>query len=301
MSEKNYLDKTGALYEAIKIKAYVASNYATQSMLTSLSSVESTLNSTQNSQLGSLSNENINRQSDIASLSESLSEQADDIASLAQAQSEAGGNVGARLDSLSNENVSQASDIASLSLSMSEFDDNIASLSSVQSEALIDIGRQQIITNSLASQNSTEDANIASLSSENSTQTVEINSLSSAEVEIKSELVELGSEVADKTEIDDTATTTENTWSASKIQSIVNALNSLTFAVVSVLPTTDISTRTIYLVPRTTAQTNNTFDEYMYINNQWEIIGNTDVDLSGYVQDSDLVPITNAEIDAMWD
>ena len=60
----------------------------------------------------------------------------------------------------------------------------------------------------------------------------------------KAKLVELGSEVADKTEIDDTATTTENTWSASKIQSIVNALNSLTFAVVSVLPTTDISTRT---------------------------------------------------------
>ena len=69
----------------------------------------------------------------------------------------------------------------------------------------------------------------------------------------------------------------------------------------NVLPTTDISTRTIYLVPKTTAQTNNSFDEYMYINNTWERIGSTDVDLSGYVQDSDLVPITNAEIDAMWD
>lgn len=298
MSEKNYLDKTGALYEAIKIKAYVASNYATQSMLTSLSNAESSLNSTQNSQLSSLSTENINRQSDIASLSESLSEQADDIASLAQAQSEAGGNVGARLDSLSNENVSQASDIASLSLSMSELDDNIASLSTAQSE--ID-GTQNSSISSLAIQNSTQTVDISSLTSQNSTQTVEINSLSSAEVEIKSELVELGSEVADKTEIDDSATTTDNTWSASKIQSIVNALNSLTFAVVSVLPTTDISTRTIYLVPRTTAQTNNSFDEYMYINNKWEIIGNTDVDLSGYVQDSDLVPITDAEIDAMWD
>lgn len=103
------------------------------------------------------------------------------------------------------------------------------------------------------------------------------------------------------TEINDSATTNSNTWSANKIASVIAAIDSLTYAVVQTLPTTDISTTTIYLLPKTTAQTNNVYDEYMYINNVWEKIGTTEVDLSGYVKESDLVPISNQDIDAMFE
>lgn len=44
----------------------------------------------------------------------------------------------------------------------------------------------------------------------------------------------------------------------------------------------------------------NIYDEYVYVNGKFEKIGTTDVDLSGYVQEEDLVAITNSEIDTIW-
>jgi hypothetical protein len=51
-------------------------------------------------------------------------------------------------------------------------------------------------------------------------------------------------------------------------------------------------------VPNTTSDSDS-YDEYMLINGAFEKVGNTAVDLSGYVQDSDLVEITTAEINAL--
>ena len=39
----------------------------------------------------------------------------------------------------------------------------------------------------------------------------------------------------------------------------------------------------IYLVPKTTSKTNNVYNEYMYIDSTWELIGDTQADLSNYV------------------
>jgi hypothetical protein len=58
--------------------------------------------------------------------------------------------------------------------------------------------------------------------------------------------------------------------------------------VVNVLPTENIDTSAIYLVPSSTPETSNTYDEYMYINNNWEKLGgNLVIDLSNYVQFTD--------------
>lgn len=43
------------------------------------------------------------------------------------------------------------------------------------------------------------------------------------------------------------------------------------------------------------------YDEYIYVNNAFEKIGNTDIDLSGYVLTTDLVEITNEEVQNLWD
>ncbi len=52
--------------------------------------------------------------------------------------------------------------------------------------------------------------------------------------------------------------------------------------IVTALPTTDISTNKIYFVPKDTAETNDFYDEYMYINDSWEFIGTTQIDLANY-------------------
>lgn len=56
---------------------------------------------------------------------------------------------------------------------------------------------------------------------------------------------------------------------------------------------------TIYMLPITDAAGDNKFTEWMVINGAWEKIGSSDVDLTGYVQDSDLNAITNGEIDTV--
>lgn len=97
------------------------------------------------------------------------------------------------------------------------------------------------------------------------------------------------------------------------LQNLVDALQSggLTREVVTTLPTgSAIKTNVIYMIlasndsldggdPSTSATTtpygtnNNSYNEYMYINNAWERIGSTEVNL-------DIDPITDDEIDTAW-
>lgn len=70
------------------------------------------------------------------------------------------------------------------------------------------------------------------------------------------------------------------------IGTAIGNINSFDMVVVQTLPTQDINTHTIYLVPKT-GETNDIYDEYVYINNNWEMVGNTQIDLSNYVQKTD--------------
>lgn len=54
------------------------------------------------------------------------------------------------------------------------------------------------------------------------------------------------------------------------------------FVPVSTLPTTNIKTNKIYIVPNSLASPeNNLYDEYIYKNNAWELIGTSQIDLNG--------------------
>lgn len=63
---------------------------------------------------------------------------------------------------------------------------------------------------------------------------------------------------------------------------VYNGINT-NFQVVNVLPTENISTSTIYLVPSQNPTSENVYDEYIYVNGNWEHIGSTTIDLSDYV------------------
>lgn len=80
--------------------------------------------------------------------------------------------------------------------------------------------------------------------------------------------------------IDDSSVSTSTTWSSSKI---VSELASAGFdiEIVSELPTTG-DPHTIYFIASSSSVTGNVYDEYMYINGNWEQVGSTSVDLSQY-------------------
>jgi hypothetical protein len=83
--------------------------------------------------------------------------------------------------------------------------------------------------------------------------------------------------------------TTSNTYTKAEVDSLIAAAKNGRFEVVVTLPFTDIKTNVIYLVPKTVAQTDNIYDEYVNLDatpNGWEKIGDTEIDLSGYIQGS---------------
>lgn len=85
--------------------------------------------------------------------------------------------------------------------------------------------------------------------------------------------------------------TKTQTYTKAEVDTIVANIKNSRFEVVSSLPTSDIKTNVIYLVPSSSAITSNIKDEYINLDGTssgWEIIGSTDVDLSNYVTVTDL-------------
>ena len=76
------------------------------------------------------------------------------------------------------------------------------------------------------------------------------------------------------------------TYTKTEVDNLISAISTIQFEVVAELPTTNIKTNVIYLVPKSTAQTSNVKDEYINLDGTtagWEKIGDTAIDLSGYV------------------
>lgn len=70
----------------------------------------------------------------------------------------------------------------------------------------------------------------------------------------------------------------------SAIATAVAGANHLKRAIVESLPeVAEADLNTIYMVPKTSGSGQNTYDEYMVLSGAWEILGNTDVDLTDYV------------------
>ena len=78
-----------------------------------------------------------------------------------------------------------------------------------------------------------------------------------------------------------------NYYDMDTIDSMLNAITTLDIQVVSTLPTENISTTTIYLKGNETSDTND-YEEWIYVNNNWELIGTTAVDLSDYALKTDI-------------
>lgn len=106
--------------------------------------------------------------------------------------------------------------------------------------------------------------------------------------------------------------TKTETYTKQEVNAAIAAANHLKFQVVGELPSEDIDPNTIYLVAKEPSGQDG-YTEYLYVNEKWEILGDTSVDLSGYVtteslaetlagyvKTTDMVEITAEQIQAMF-
>lgn len=73
---------------------------------------------------------------------------------------------------------------------------------------------------------------------------------------------------------------------ATEISKAVANADHLKREIVTALPTDEISESTIYMVEITDGSGNQKYEEFMYINNDWEKIGDSAVDLTGYATET---------------
>ena len=84
------------------------------------------------------------------------------------------------------------------------------------------------------------------------------------------------------------------------IDAALSTLDVSIFMVVESLPAVNTANlNKIYLAPVPGGSGTNSLEEWVAVGGAWERFGSVDVSLAGYFNESNLIPITNAEIDAM--
>ena len=91
---------------------------------------------------------------------------------------------------------------------------------------------------------------------------------------------------------------------AAQVESLIAAamatLDTSIFVVVESLPSAaSANPNKIYLAPSPSGSGSNTLEEWIAVSGVWERFGSVDISLDGYFNESNLLPITNAEIDAI--
>lgn len=67
-----------------------------------------------------------------------------------------------------------------------------------------------------------------------------------------------------------------------ELKQLISLIPQFSIEAVEELPTEDISDTTIYLVPAEDPEVGNYYEEYIHVNDSWELVGTTAVDLSAY-------------------
>ena len=92
---------------------------------------------------------------------------------------------------------------------------------------------------------------------------------------------------------------TSETYTKQEINNLISAIPKFAIEVVNSLPISDISTTTVYLLP-SNSETNDIYKEYIYVNNQWELLGIQKTDLSNYYNKTETDNLLNNMIDTIY-
>lgn len=88
-----------------------------------------------------------------------------------------------------------------------------------------------------------------------------------------------------------------DTYSQTEINNLVSAIPKFAIAVAQQLPTEDISTTTIYLVP-SDSESGDLYKEYIYVNNAWELLGIQKADLTNYYNKTEVDSLLSNKADS---
>lgn len=84
------------------------------------------------------------------------------------------------------------------------------------------------------------------------------------------------------------------TYTKAEINNLISTIPIFSIEVVQELPTTEISATTVYLVP-SNSETEDIYKEYIYVNNDWELLGIQKADLSNYYNKTETNTLLNAK------
>ena len=99
--------------------------------------------------------------------------------------------------------------------------------------------------------------------------------------------------ISSPSEIDDLHAGSDTTYSSNKIIELTQGLG-FDVEIVQALPQTG-DAQTIYMLPKADSAATDVYDEYIYTNNAWEKIGNTQTDLSQYYTKSETDTLLNGK------
>lgn len=74
----------------------------------------------------------------------------------------------------------------------------------------------------------------------------------------------------------------------SEMLNAISDFSTLKMEIVEEKPIENIKTNIIYLIPKENSQEENIYSEWIYINNQWELIGTTEIDLTQYYDKNEI-------------
>ena len=78
---------------------------------------------------------------------------------------------------------------------------------------------------------------------------------------------------------------------------LVSKIPKFTIEVVTSLPTESISTTTVYLKTGSKMDPDNIYDEYIYVNSKWELLGTQKIDLTNFYTKEETVDLLNNKVD----
>ena len=88
-----------------------------------------------------------------------------------------------------------------------------------------------------------------------------------------------------------------NRYTKEETNELVSKIPKFTIEVVTSLPTENISTTTVYLKTGSKSDPDNIYDEYIYVNSKWELLGTQKIDLTNFYTKEETGDLLNNKVD----